>query len=73
MALEFLSAMIESRILGENDDSTKHRYRKSCWKDFETGWAKELSEGLKFILSSKSVDKRQRAPNARRRVGAIPL
>ena len=52
--------MIESRILGENDDSTKHRYRKSCWKDFETGWAKELSEGLKFILSSKSVDKRQR-------------
>ena len=61
MALEFLNAMIESRILGENDDSAKHRYRKSCWKDFETGWAKELSEGLKFILSSKSVDKRQRA------------
>ena len=61
VGLEFINTMIEARILGENDDSVTHRYNYFCWLDFENKWSNELREGLKFILSSKSVDKRQRA------------
>ena len=60
VALELINTVIDAKILGENDESAKHRYKHLAWEDFESKWSNELREGLKFILSSKSVGKRQR-------------